>query len=168
MNDKLTLLDAHKRYAWVIDQRRQGLLFREIAEKAHEVFGEQRLPKNYDKRYVGKDLARALDLVDNTLQETADEYWTLTVQRYERLLSHVTPMCEYREVTEVDKNGNLQTVEKEPDMRAVDRAIAIIKELARLHNIEQADPETSSDTPTVEENFFVQINQQIWNDGEPT
>jgi uncharacterized protein (DUF433 family) len=164
MADRADLIQTTERRRWVLQRRRQGDTVREIAEAAVEHFGEEQLPNSWDMdgRYVSKDLKRALKQAREEVDEIAEDYRELHVNRLENLLSELWPYAqEHTEEVLVDEDtGEAVEVTKPPDARIVDRVLAIMDRLAKFHHVEDA-PERASNPGSNETNVFLQVNQKL-------
>ena len=77
MPSNAQLIETARRRKFVLEKRRQGYSYPDIAEAAEEEFGTERLPSGWDERYAHKDVTRALRKVQADLEETAQEVRTL-------------------------------------------------------------------------------------------
>lgn len=86
MPSNAQLLETARRRRFVLQQRRQGSSYPDIAEAAEEEFGADRLPGGWDERYAYKDVKRALQKVRADLEETAEEVRMMEMQRLDAML----------------------------------------------------------------------------------
>lgn len=155
------LLDTQERRRFIMREARAGASVRTIAERAVDEFGADRLPKRWDWRYVCKDIRRTMESVQEGIAELAGEYRTLQITRLEALLDRLMPMTHARTVETLTRKGEKVTVEREPDMKAVDRVLAILKRLDYYYNVDEGDlPEPQRDDGD-RPNVFMQINQRV-------
>lgn len=134
-NSNIQLIETARRRRFVLEKRRQGYSYPDIAEAAAEEFGLGRLPDGWDKRYAHKDVTRALRKVQADLEETAQEVRTLELIRLDALYKGVAP----------DAEGG--------DTDAAGEARKIIKRRCRMLGIdepEELDVTAGTDTETIE------------------
>jgi hypothetical protein len=103
------MIKADERRVFVLNERKQGFTFREIRDRAIKHFGKEKLPKNYDERYVYRDVSSALTRIREQLQETAEQVLVLELERLDTMFIN-----QYRMAI----NG---------DQSAVDRCLKIMK-----------------------------------------
>jgi len=121
MSTNSDLLETALRRRYVLEQRRKGLSYADIAEAAVGEFGADRLPNGWGKRYAHKDVTRALQAVQDDLKETAGEVRTLELLRLNAL---------YQGVAAAAESG---------DTDAVREARKIIKRRCRMLGIDEPD-----------------------------
>lgn len=163
MPNRADLVAVSERRRWVLQQRRQGKDVRTIAEEAIEHFGEEQLPDSWDEAgmYVSKDIKRALKQSREEVEEIAEDYRDLHVNRLENLLSHLWPYALAHTVEEYDYDeGKTVEITRPPDPRIVDRVLAIMDKLAKLHHVEEA-PDRVSNPGDNSTNVFFEINQKL-------
>jgi hypothetical protein len=134
-NSNIQLIETARRRKFVLEKRRQGYSYPDIAEAAAEEFGLGRLPDGWDKRYAHKDVTRALRKVQADLEETAQEVRTLELIRLDALYKGVA----------ADAEGG--------DTHAAGEARKIIKRRCRMLGIdepEELDVTAGTDTETIE------------------
>ena len=134
-NSNAQLIETARRRKFVLEKRRRGYSYSDIAEAATEEFGVGRLPSGWDERYAHKDLTRALRKVQADLEETAQEVRTLELIRLDAL---------YKGVAADAEDG---------DTDAVSEARKIIKRRCRMLGLdepEELDVTASTDTETIE------------------
>lgn len=86
VRDKIELLDTAKRRSKVMELRREGYSYREIAERVEDEFGLDKLPNGWGPRYAHDDVDRELDKYRADLRESAEKIVELEVQRIDELL----------------------------------------------------------------------------------
>lgn len=79
------LMATAERRLFVLDLRRKGRNYRDIAAEALRHFGPDRLPAGWDARYAYKDVARELEQVHGEIQEDAQAIKTLEIERLDSL-----------------------------------------------------------------------------------
>ena len=134
-NSNIQLIETARRRKFVLEKRRQGYSYPDIAEAAAEEFGLGRLPDKWDRRYAHKDVTRALQKVQADLEETAQEVRTLELIRLDAL---------YKGVAADAESG---------DTDAAGEARKIIKRRCRMLGIdepEELDVTAGTDTETIE------------------
>ncbi len=128
-------IDTKRRRKLVLELRKEGLLYREIAGRIKEQFGPDELPKGYDASYVGQDLRRALKQVESDLETEAKDMLRMELRRLNKL---------QRAMWHKAMNG---------DESAVDRVLKVMERRANylgLDEPEELDLTASTDTETVE------------------
>jgi len=121
MPSNAQLIETARRRKFVLERRRQGYSYPDIAEAAEEEFGTERLPSGWDERYAHKDVTRALRKVQADLEETAQEVRTLELIRLDAL---------YKGVAADAESG---------DTDAAGEARKIIKRRCRMLGIDEPD-----------------------------
>lgn len=137
-HDNSDLVETAVRRKWLLRKRQAGMTMREIASAAEEEFGEERLPKGWDERYVSKDIRRALDRVRSELDVQAREYQDVQISRLRALLEELWPMTQWHTV-EIVEDGEKFELEKPPEVRAVDRVLVIMDRLAKHYGVDKPD-----------------------------
>jgi len=135
MPSNTQLIDTARRRRFVLEKRRQGLPYADIAAAAVEEFGSDQLPGSWGKRYAHKDVTRELQKVRSELEETAEDVRTLELIRLDAL---------YQGVAEEAEEG---------DTDAVREARKIIKRRCRMLGIdepEEIDVGVGTDPETIE------------------
>lgn len=85
------LLSTAKRRKRVLELRKEGRTYRDIASELEDEFGDVALPGGWDERYAAKDLRRALQKVRSDLEETAADVRSMELRRLDELLSGLWP-----------------------------------------------------------------------------
>lgn len=161
--DKTDLIKTAERRRWILDRCRRGNpTMREVAEDAIDHFGEEQLPEGFDSRYVSKDLSRSMKKLQDSIQERAEHYRTIQIDRLEDLLEQLWPLTR-QHTEEVVEDGEVHIVEKPPDVQAIDRALAIIDRLNSFYQVDEA-PDFPGGTSDGDTNIFVQVNQELVQD----
>lgn len=81
---KITTAQRRRR---VVELRRKGHTYREIANRIEAEHGPEALPKSWGRSYVGQDLRRALQRVQSDLDEEAADLVRLELDRLNALQS---------------------------------------------------------------------------------
>lgn len=113
-NQTSAQLETQTRRAFVIELRKSGATYDQIAQATIQKFGLGALPAGWDSRYAYKDVARELERVQGYVNGLAEDVKELEVQRLDRLLLAVWKKA------------------AEGDLGAVDRALRIMERRARL------------------------------------
>ena len=79
------LINAAERRAYVLEQRKGGSTYREIATAAIKKFGVENLPKGYDERYAWMDVKAELTRIQSANAETAAEIRDIEMARLDRM-----------------------------------------------------------------------------------
>ena len=79
------LLATAERRAYVLQLRRGGATYRDIAGNVLNTFGADKLPQGWDERYAYKDVKRELDRVRGEIAESAEDVLTLELERLDRM-----------------------------------------------------------------------------------
>lgn len=95
VTDKINLLDTAKRRKKVLELRREGRSYRDIADRVEEHFGEDKLPKGWGPRYAHQDVDRELEKYRDDLRESAEKIVELEVQRIDELLVTYYPKAKH-------------------------------------------------------------------------
>jgi len=111
-----TYINTAERRAFVLDKRKSGMNYRDIAQAAIDEFGADNLPAGFDERYAYKDVKRELDRLIEELRESASDVLTIDLQRLDVMLSRLWE--------KVDS--------EEPDYAAVDRVLKLMERRAKL------------------------------------
>jgi len=115
------LLETALRRRFVLEKRRKGHSYADIAEAAVDEFGVDRLPNGWGKRYAHKDVTRVLRDLESDLDETAREVRTLELIRLDAL---------YKGVATAAESG---------DTDAVREARKIIRRRCRMLGLDEPD-----------------------------
>lgn len=128
------LLDTARRRAYVLQLRKAGATYREIAQAAIEKFGLDALPDSWGHRYAHKDVARELEHLRSDVRETARDVLVLELQRLDDLLKALWPLA----------------ARKNPDYKAVDRVLRLMERRAKLLGLDEPDTlKLQTDEPIV-------------------
>ncbi|PSQ81736.1 MAG: hypothetical protein BRD40_03355 [Bacteroidetes bacterium QS_1_65_9] len=128
-------IDTKRRRKLVLELRKEGLLYREIAERIREQFRPSELPKSYDASYVGQDLRRALQNVESDLQVEAQEMLRMELRRLNEL------------------QRAMWTKAMQGEGEAVDRVLKVMKRRANylgLDEPDELDVDMGADPETIE------------------
>lgn len=158
----LQRIDTAERRHFVIEQRRQGKTYRECAEAAIDQFGEEELPKGWDKRYACKDIGRVLDKRVGRLAEEAEQYRAETIDRLMAMMREFWRRAQWHEVEVVNDGGETVTVERPPDEDAAGVVFEVMDRLERLLGVDELEPPSGSDEET---NVLDQVNQKLLDGG---
>lgn len=120
-------IEAAERRAYVLNLRKSGATYRDIARATVAQFGWDRLPLGYDERYVYKDVSRALDLIIEGMSLDVEAVRTMELERLDALLAGIYPLAIRRIVGEGD---NRQVLEPDPD--AIERVLRILDRRLKL------------------------------------
>lgn len=111
---KPQLIETAERRRFVLELRKQGINYRQIADAAVSKFGAAVLPAGWDERYAYKDVARALEQIRTETAESADSIRTLELERLDRLMVALWPRA------------------SRADEHAIDRILKIMQRRAQL------------------------------------
>jgi hypothetical protein len=100
-------IDTKRRRKLVLKLRKEGLLYREIAERVREQFSEDELPKGFDASYVGQDLRRALQNVESDLETEARDMLRMELRRLNELQAAMWSKAMQGEESAVDRILNV-------------------------------------------------------------
>lgn len=128
-------IDTKRRRKLVLELRKEGHLYREIAQRVKEQFAPDEIPKGYDASYVGQDLRRALKNVEGDLETEAQDMLRMELRRLNKL---------QRSMWHKAMNG---------DESAVDRVLKVMERRANylgLDEPDELDVTTGTDTETLE------------------
>lgn len=158
--NNMTKLQTQTRRAFVLRRKRAGDSHREVAERAEKELPSEVLPKSWGKAYVRQDISRVLQKRKEELDEEAEKYRTMMMDRLEELLSRLWPYTDAHEQTVVKGSGE-DAVEFEitvpPDEKVVGRVLEIMDRLASFHGVDEAPDMPANKSQT---NVFQQITQQ--------
>ena len=112
--DTAKQLETAERRAFVLNLRKSGATYRQIADAALREFGADRLPSAWCERYAHKDIARELERLRTEMKSDTEGIRQMQLERYERLLLGTWQQA---------IGGNLQ---------AIDRAARIIQQICQL------------------------------------
>lgn len=79
------LIQAAERRAYVLEQRKGGLTYREIAAATIKKFTLEKLPKGYDERIAWMDVKAELTRIQESNKEEAQEIRSLELARLDRM-----------------------------------------------------------------------------------
>lgn len=130
------IIDASIRRSYVLEQRKGGLTYREIAAAAINKFGTDDLPKGYDERYAYADVISELKRINDANAETAAEIKDVELQRLDRMQAAV-----WRKVLDGHEG-------------AIDRVLRIMDRRAKLLGL---DAPTKTDLTSGGEKFVLEI-----------
>ena len=82
------LINTAERRAFVLDLRRSGANYRDIAATVIQRFGIENLPNGYDSRYAWQDVKRELDRLNKERDEGAEAV-RLELERLDRMLAAI-------------------------------------------------------------------------------
>ena len=115
------LIDTAERRAFVLDLRKTGATYRQIAKVAVEKFGLDKLPKHWDERSAWKDVKRELEKLYREMAVDAEDIRQLQIERLNRLLLAVWERA------------------LQGDLGAVDRALKLVAQLCQLQGANMPD-----------------------------
>jgi len=78
-------IETAERRAFVLNLRKRGVNYRQIAQLAIQQFGAERLPAGWDERYAYKDVKRELARLRKEIAEDAEAVRTLELERLDAL-----------------------------------------------------------------------------------
>lgn len=136
-------VDTAVRRAFVIERRRAGDTYRQIAAAAVAHFGEDALPRGWSERFAHKDLMRELERMRAEMFEDAQAVRQMEAERLDELLR------------------GLWTKAKRGDPAAVDRVLKIMERRAKLLGLDAASELNVSATLT-----WADVVAQAQPDGE--
>ena len=97
------LLETQERRRYVLDARKAGWTYLQIAEGAIERFGVDSLPQGWDERYAYKDVARELDKLKNLNNGLSEDVLQLELERLDRMLKAIWPDVTQGEYPAIDR-----------------------------------------------------------------
>jgi len=122
-------LETAQRRAFVLQLRKAGVTYPNIARAAIEKFGVDRLPRGWDERYAYKDVKRELDKIRVEISESASNVLALELQRLDALLKALWA----------------EAARKNPDHSAVDRVLKIMERRAKLLGLDAPSKQQITD-----------------------
>lgn len=126
--DMPDLIDTAERRRFVIERRKAGDTYQQIAEAAVSEFGADALPSGWDSRYAYKDVKRELRRVREDVAESSGDLLTLELERLDAMLRGLWPAA---------TTG---------DERAVSAALRIMQRRAKLLGLDDSgEPEITRD-----------------------
>lgn len=128
------LLETAERRAFVFQLRRAGVQYREIAKRAIEKFGVDRLPLGFNGLYAAKDISRELTRLRDEIAESAQDVRQMQDERLNDMLVSLWPQA---------MRGH---------RGAIDRVLRIMDRRAKLWGLDKQKP---SDTPPINITFDV-------------
>jgi len=114
-------VDTYQRRRFVLERRKAGMTFLEIATAAVEKFGEDRLPETWGKRYAHKDLMRALKNAKTDLEASAETMLQMELERLNEM------------------QRRLWTKVLQGEESAVDRVLKIMQRRAKYLGLDSPD-----------------------------
>ena len=84
-------IETAERRAAILDLRKAGSDYRQIAKDIIKHFGVDNLPKGFDERYAWMDVKRELERLNTERREDTLEIRTLELERLDRLLMSFYP-----------------------------------------------------------------------------
>ena len=112
------LIEAAERREFVLNMRKSGATYRQIAAATIQHFGVEQLPKGYDERYAWMDVKAELDRIRDNVAEAAEQVRTLEAERLDKLF-----LAMYTQASK----GN---------QGAVDRCLRIMERRAKLYGLD--------------------------------
>lgn len=110
------MIETAERRQFVLEKRKAGMTYREIASAAIKEFGREALPNNWDCRYAWLDVKRELDKLRNIIGEDAEDVRQMEVERLNDLLWALWP----------------KATAEDADYGAIDRVLRVMKRRAGL------------------------------------
>ena len=80
-------IETAERRAFVLDCRRSGMKYADIAEATAEKFGIDNLPKGWDSRYAYKDVKREMDKLRDQMAEDVEDIRQMEIDRLDDMLA---------------------------------------------------------------------------------
>lgn len=117
------IIKTAERRAYVLGLRKAGATYRDIANATIQRFGVDELPLGYDCLYCYKDVKRELAKVRKEMGLDVEHIRSLELERLDALLLSIWPMA---------IPGKDAPVDSDTRMKAIDRALKIINQRARL------------------------------------
>jgi len=115
---KDNVLKSQERRSFVMDLRKSGATFQQIADAVHSKFKSEEIPKNYDSRQAYQDVSRELEKLKKEVSESAEEVRTMEMERLTNLW-----MAHFRKA----KNG---------DEKATDLCLKVHDRIMKLHGLD--------------------------------
>ena len=113
-------LDTATRRVYVLNLRKAGMTYAEIAAATLRKFGEEQLPSGWDERYAHKDVKRELDKLQAEIAESVDDIRQMELERLNDLLKGLWP----------------QVAKSNPKLPAVDRVLRVMDRRAKLMGLD--------------------------------
>ena len=137
------LIIAAERRAYVLEQRKGGLTYREIAVATINKFGLDHLPKGYDERIAWMDVKAELTRIQSSNKEEAQEIRNLELSRLDRMQTAIWAQV---------LNGN---------QGAIDRVIRIMQRRADLLGLDAPKKtDFTSDGESISVSVYIPDNQR--------
>ena len=118
--DNSQQVDTQERRAFILELRRSGATYRQIAKATIKKFGADNLPLGFDCRYASMDVKRELEKLQAINESQADDLMTLELDRLDAMLLGLWQRA---------RSG---------DEKAVDRVLRIMERRARLLGLDKA------------------------------
>lgn len=83
------LIETAERRTFILTLRKSGATYEQIAQAALSKFGEERLPKGWDRRYAWMDVSRELQRLNRECQQAAAEIKRLELERIDVALRSI-------------------------------------------------------------------------------
>jgi len=112
------MINTAERRAFVMRLRISGAKLEDIADACKRQFGEDRLPKGYDRAQVCQDILRELEQISQYREQSRNALLALDTERLDRMLMSIWPQV---------IAGNFG---------AIDRALRILERRAKMFGID--------------------------------
>lgn len=136
------MIATAERRAYVLNLRKMGATYEQIARQTIERFGADRLPKGFDHAYAAKDVMREIEKLQDSAAHDAYIIRYLWMERLDRLLASLWPLA----VGNMQQTADGELVGRFPDMPAIDRVLKISERQAKLAGADQL-PEGAENVP---------------------
>lgn len=111
-------LDTQTRRQFVLDLRKSGATYRQIADAAIERFGKDNLPKGWDCLYAAKDVKRELKKVQAVNEKLATDIRALELERLDAMLLALWPKARKGNESSIDRV--LRIMKRRADLTGID------------------------------------------------
>jgi len=116
-------IKAAERRAFVLDQRKGGLTYRQINAQVHKKFPDDQLPKGYDERGCWMDVTAELKRIHTENNEAAQEVRTLELDRLDTMQAALWGKVIAGNEGAVDRV--LRIMQRRADLLGIDAAKAV-------------------------------------------
>lgn len=112
--DRNTQINTQERRAFILELRKSGASYRQIADATIKRFGEDNLPNGFNCLYASKDVKRELEKLQALNEQQAEDIRAIRLERINTALLAIWPQV---------KKGHLG---------AIDRFVRLDSQLAKL------------------------------------
>ena len=120
------LLETQTRRNFVLELRKSGATYMQIADAARDHFGADKLPAGWDERYAYKDIARELEKLKTLNNGVTEDISQLEIERLDRMLRGVWVQA---------KSGNFGAIDRALKIMARRAALCGLDKPTQSHNL---------------------------------